>query len=74
MLSARYPLCAIRLPMNDPAPVGGQVIGQRLDLGSRHTSKQIIEMVKGKVFEHLFLRELLVQTGGVTFKTKRNDQ
>ena len=59
--------------MNDAAPVGGQVIGQRLDLGSRHTSKQIIEMVKGKVFEHLFLKELLVQTGGASFNLKRND-
>ncbi len=61
-LSARYPLCAVRLPINDAAPAGGRIIGQRLDLGSRHTSKQIMEMIKGKVFEHLFLKELLVQT------------
>jgi 4-amino-4-deoxy-L-arabinose transferase-like glycosyltransferase len=72
-LSARYPLCAVRLPMNDDTPVGGQIIGRRLDLGSRHTSKQIIEMLKGRVFEHLFLKELLVETGGVSFNIKRND-
>jgi len=64
-LSARYPLCAVRSPINDAGPVGGRVIGQRLDLGSRHTSKQIMEMIKGKVFEHLFLKELLVEASGV---------
>ena len=60
-LSAHYPLCAVRLPINDAGPAGGRIIGQRLDLGSRHTSKQILEMVKGRVFEHLFLKELLVE-------------
>jgi 4-amino-4-deoxy-L-arabinose transferase-like glycosyltransferase len=60
-LTAQYPLVAVRLPMNDRTPAGGKVIGQRLDLGSRHTTKQIIEMVKGRVFEHLFLKELLVE-------------
>ena len=60
-LSAQYPLVAVRLPMNDDTPAGGKIIGQRLDMGSRHTSKQIIEMIKGHVFEHLFLKELLVE-------------
>jgi 4-amino-4-deoxy-L-arabinose transferase-like glycosyltransferase len=60
-LSARYSLFAVRLPINDASPAGGKIIGQRLDLGSRHTSRQIMEMLKGKVFEHLFLKELLVQ-------------
>jgi hypothetical protein len=36
------------------------IIGRRLDLSSRHTSYQIKEMLKGKVFEHLFVEELLV--------------
>ena len=60
------PLCAIRLPINDAGPAGGRIIGQRLDLGSRHTSKQIMEMIKGRVFEHLFLKELLVEAPGVS--------
>jgi hypothetical protein len=64
-LTARYPLCAVRLPMNDAAPAGGKIIGRRLDLGSRHTTKQIIEMLKGRVFEHLFLKELLVEAAAV---------
>jgi 4-amino-4-deoxy-L-arabinose transferase-like glycosyltransferase len=60
-LSARYPFCAVRLPMNDAIPAGPKLLGRRLDLGSRHTTKQIIEMIKGKVFEHLFLKEVLVE-------------
>jgi len=60
-LRARYPLFAIRLPINDASPPPGKIIGQRLDLGSRHTSREIMEMLRGKVFEHLFLKELLVQ-------------
>jgi 4-amino-4-deoxy-L-arabinose transferase-like glycosyltransferase len=60
-LSARYPLCAVRLPMTDDPPAEGRVLGQRLDLGSRHTPKQILEIVKGRVFEHLFLKERLVE-------------
>lgn len=60
-LAARYPLFAVRVPISDTNPVGGKVIGQRLELGSRHSSRQIMEMIKGKVYEHLFLREVLVQ-------------
>jgi 4-amino-4-deoxy-L-arabinose transferase-like glycosyltransferase len=57
----KYPLCAVRLPMNEDDPAVGKVLGRRLDLGSRHSSKQIWEMVKGRVFEHLFLKELLME-------------
>ena len=60
-LGARYSLFAVRLPINDASVPGHKIIGQRLDLGSRHTSRQIIEMLKGRIFEHLFLKELLVQ-------------
>ena len=59
-LRARYPLFAIRLPFSDVGPTDDKVIGQRLDLGSRHTTRQIIEMLQGKVLEHLFLKELLI--------------
>ncbi|MEI8044911.1 MAG: phospholipid carrier-dependent glycosyltransferase [Verrucomicrobiota bacterium] len=68
-LSVQHPLCAIRLPINNAGPAGGRIIGQRLDLGSRHTSKQIMEMVKGRVFEHLFLKELLVEAPGASQST-----
>ena len=71
-LSAQYPLCAVRVPMNNATPAGAKLLGRRLDLGSRHTSKQIMEMIKGKVFEHLFLKELLVEAQGGDRDAKSN--
>jgi 4-amino-4-deoxy-L-arabinose transferase-like glycosyltransferase len=62
-LAARYPLFAVRLPMSAAVHAGG-VVGQRLELGSRHTSEQIRDMLRGNVFEHLFVRELLVDAEG----------
>jgi 4-amino-4-deoxy-L-arabinose transferase-like glycosyltransferase len=60
-LSAKYPLFIIRLPMRSAQAISSSnIIGRRLDLSSRHTSYQIKEMLKGKVFEHLFVEELLV--------------
>ncbi len=61
-LGAQYPIFSIRLPMQNTNAVTGRVIGQRLDLSSRHTPHQIKEMVMGKVFEHLFVRELLIES------------
>lgn len=63
-LSARYRLFVVPLPIADAAPAGVKIIGQRLDIGSRHSSRQIMEMVRGEVFEHLFRKELLVEAAG----------
>ena len=63
-LSARYPLFVFRLPLAAPPPAGLRIIGQRLDIGSRHNSRQIMEMVRGRVFEHLFIKELLLAAPG----------
>jgi 4-amino-4-deoxy-L-arabinose transferase-like glycosyltransferase len=60
-LAARYPIFAIRVPMNGSV-TEGHVIGQRLDIGTRHTPEQIVEMLRGNVFEHLFVKELLVDS------------
>jgi 4-amino-4-deoxy-L-arabinose transferase-like glycosyltransferase len=62
-LAARFPCFAIRLPMQDTnLPAGFKIVGRRLDFSSRHTARQIKEMIQGKVFQHLFLQELLVET------------
>lgn len=63
-LSARYPLFIIRLPLNAADPTGVKVLGQRLDLGSRHSASQIRAIVQGQVYENLFLKELLVEAPG----------
>ena len=61
-LAAHYPLFAIRVPMMRPNVTGGRVIGQRLDIATRQTSEQIMDMLRGNVFEHLFVKELLVDS------------
>jgi 4-amino-4-deoxy-L-arabinose transferase-like glycosyltransferase len=65
-LGKEYPIFAIIQPVAAPLPAYGRVIGQRLDLGSRHTSAQILAMLKGKVFENLFIKEVLVEAPAPT--------
>lgn len=62
-LSRRFPLFVMRLPMgaNSTNTYGNNVIGQRMYLGTRHTSSQIMHIIQGKVFEYLFLKELLIE-------------
>ena len=60
-LAAKYPLFAIRQPITS-TNVAGRIVGERLELGSRHTSSQIREMLQGKIYEHLFLKELLIES------------
>ena len=64
-LAVRYPLFAARLPLNVNVQESGcancKVIGQRLDIRGRHSSAELKEMfLEGKVFQHLFIRELLI--------------
>jgi 4-amino-4-deoxy-L-arabinose transferase-like glycosyltransferase len=62
-MGAHFPRFIIRLPMNDTnSPPGFKIMGRRLDLSSRHSPDQIKEMIQGKVFQHLFLQELLIET------------
>jgi hypothetical protein len=39
------------------------VLGERLDIATRQTPKQILDMLRGNVFEHLFVKEFLVEPG-----------
>ncbi|MFZ5523413.1 MAG: phospholipid carrier-dependent glycosyltransferase [Pseudomonadota bacterium] len=64
-LASRYPLFAARLPLSvnvlDSGCAGCKVIGRRLDIRGRHSSAELKEMfLEGKVFQHLFIRELLI--------------
>jgi hypothetical protein len=66
-LAARYPLFAARLPLNvnvqDSGCASCKVIGQRLDIRGRHSSAELKEMFfEGKVFQHLFIREILMES------------
>lgn len=66
-LAARYPLFAVQLAQDDRAQNGGcaecRIIGQRLDIRGRQNSAELKEMLfVGKVFEHLFVREVLMES------------
>ena len=56
-------LFAVRAPINSTGIGGGRVLGERLDIATRQTPKQILDMLRGNVFEHLFVKEILVEPG-----------
>jgi len=59
-LAQRLRLFTVKVPFDGKPCEGCRVIGERLEIRSRHTRGQIDEMLRGRVFEHLFMRELLV--------------
>jgi hypothetical protein len=66
-LAARYPLFVVQLALNDDTKNGGcaacKTIGQRLDIRGRQSSAELKEMfMQGKVFQHLFVREILMES------------
>jgi len=61
-LARRYPLFAVRVALG-AAPCGGcRVLSKRLDLRGRLSSANIHELLRGKVFENVFLEELLIES------------
>jgi len=63
-LDTRYAMFAIRLPLAAPETSSLRLIGQRLELRTRHNSRQLLDMLRGNVFNQLFVRELLVEVPG----------
>jgi hypothetical protein len=53
----------IQQPMDAPAPEGA--IGSRIDLTSRHTAQQLLDMAAGNVKKHLFCREWVVPAASI---------
>jgi hypothetical protein len=64
-LAARYRIFTLQLPLNAEACTGCKIIGQRLDIRGRHSSQELQAMLKGDVFQHLFVKELLVESPNV---------
>ncbi len=66
-LAARYPFFAVQIPLNQDVKTSlcadCKIIGQRLDIRGRQSSVELKEMfLQGKLFEHLFVREVLLQS------------
>jgi hypothetical protein len=65
-LVARYPLVVVRLPAGASVGPDHRIVGERLDLRGRHSAAEIREMLAGNLFEHLLVREVLVEVLGST--------
>jgi 4-amino-4-deoxy-L-arabinose transferase-like glycosyltransferase len=61
-LSSSYPLYVMRMPLTQkPDLPGFRVIGERLNMRSRHSNSELKEMIfGGKLFQLLFVREYLI--------------
>jgi 4-amino-4-deoxy-L-arabinose transferase-like glycosyltransferase len=68
-LARRYPLIVVRLPLHDAACSGCRVLAQRLDLRGRLSSADVAALLHGKVFDTVFIKELLIESG-----SSRQDQ
>jgi 4-amino-4-deoxy-L-arabinose transferase-like glycosyltransferase len=58
----RYPIFAVRLPLQAKPCEGCTVIGQRLEIRGRHNSDELRAMLNGEVYQHLFEREWLLES------------
>lgn len=63
-LDTRYAMFAIRLPLAATETRGLRLIGQRLEIHSRLSSRELLDMLRGNVFNQLFVREILVEVPG----------
>ena len=63
-LDTRYAMFAIRQPLAGMETRGLRLIGQRLEIHSRLNSRELMDMLRGNVFNQLFVREILVEVPG----------
>ena len=66
-LAERYPVFALRLPLDEQDLTGGcagcKVIGSRLDIRGRIELDEVKEMIlQGRVYNNLFVREVLIES------------
>lgn len=62
-LAQRFRVFAVRLPMQDKPCAECKVMGERIEITGRQYWPEIEEMLlKGEVFQHLFVREWLIES------------
>lgn len=61
-LARRYPVFAVRVPLGTEVCAGCRILGERLDLRGRHTQAELAAILRGEVFENLFLKEMLIES------------
>ncbi|MCE5242643.1 MAG: phospholipid carrier-dependent glycosyltransferase [Syntrophobacteraceae bacterium] len=62
--ASRFPLFAFRMPLSRvPDRPGCTVVGERLVIRSRHSNRELKEMIlHGRVMQHFFAREYLIES------------
>jgi 4-amino-4-deoxy-L-arabinose transferase-like glycosyltransferase len=60
-LKMRYPLFAIQVPLGEPPCEDCNIIGKRLDLRTRLSSKEIRDLILKNTLQNLFVEEYLVE-------------
>ncbi len=63
-LTKTYPLVAVHSPLGVAPSIceSCQIVGQRMEMRSRHSDEEIKAMLLGRIGEHLFVTEYLVAT------------
>lgn len=64
-LGARFPLFVAQTAIADASCAGCRILGTRLNLQGRLRPEENREMLRGKVFDHLFVKEVLIASPGV---------
>jgi hypothetical protein len=60
-LLGRYRIVAVRQPFAELSPPEATLLGQRLDLKGRHDSRELLELLRGRIDQQLFIKELLLE-------------
>ena len=64
-LAAKYSLFAVQMSLQDAGCTNCKILGQRLDIRGRQSESEIKQMLEGKIFQHLFVKELLIEVPGM---------
>lgn len=64
-LASQYKLFAFQLPLQGQECRDCIILGERLNIRSRHSEEEIKQMLAGDVFRNLFARELLIEVPGM---------
>jgi 4-amino-4-deoxy-L-arabinose transferase-like glycosyltransferase len=73
-MAERYPMFAMRVPVQQTILdcQHCKIIGQRLDVRSRHNDQELQAMLYGEVYEHLFIKEWLVASTRLDSRAEAN--
>lgn len=72
-LSKKYSLFAVQLPIQEKC-VECKIIGERLEIRSRHSPEEIKRIFQGEAFQQLFTKELLIASSQTTTSAPHSEE